>query len=708
MFGGNDYTRWLSQTSGSNPVGGDATSPGNTLAVQDNRQAHSRHSRRHSSSPAMSIGSPAMSTGSPAQSTGSPAISTGSPVLFSGSPSSPATGSPSTPASGSHSSPANQTSQPPSSRLNNLTLDELLVSPGREHLKKTASKAFGEDGEVAATVRSIFEKDFKEPHANWTQTPSKVIDRWFETFAQTYNWDRSINVRVRSEFDSKLKSRMCDQVCRWKGKWREIGDDAKPKWIDPEVWAALVKFWLDPKSEAKSINSRKARYHDPDGTGISKHRSGQTSFKARARKHSEKTGELTPDFLQVLEETHRKPDGSFTDGKSESIYKEVSSRIQELESELCVGENESSGSGGLSIHTKNKIYTEVAPRKKNRIYGVGSLQQEAASAHSGPPPPAEDPVLLAEKLAHAEAALQAQATQLQKSAEKMHQVFEYLAKKDPVFAAMLESENESTATNTEANRVSTPQTTPVTPLTGENMGDNPDTIIEVASKFNFFGAGRAFARRRRDSSLPLRYRFKKPIAGLYFSPVLRKLSHISKVISGFSVEILLTFFLRSVTPKTFAILVVRPTCRLPSKSKPAPPDSNPTTKFFACMLRDQSSALTLESKKQTTAEESFTAARSSSLEAPTLLDLATEFQSMLTGIVSPPQIGRKTKVKLLNLIMLNVSQFGPGPRVLYIPCSPLDILSQPNRKVFGRSPTFIRPSERVRLVLSFLFIKPGG
>ena len=126
MFGGNDYTRWLSQTSGSNPVGGDATSPGNTSAVQDNRQAHPRHSRRHS-------GSPAMSTGSPAQSTGSPA-------LFSGSPSSPATGSPSTPASGSHSSPANQTSQPPSSRLNNLTLDELLVSPVREHLKKLHPK----------------------------------------------------------------------------------------------------------------------------------------------------------------------------------------------------------------------------------------------------------------------------------------------------------------------------------------------------------------------------------------------------------------------------------------------------------------------------------------------------------------------------------------------------------------------------------------
>ncbi|CAL9214369.1 unnamed protein product [Arabidopsis halleri] len=255
-------------------------------------------------------------------------------------------------------------------------------------------------GEVAATIRSIFERDFKEPHANWTQTPSKVIDRWFETFAQTYNWDQSINARVRAEFDKKLKSRMCDQVSRWKKKWKRKGDDAKPKWIDPDVWAALVRYWRDPKSEAKSINSRNARYHDPDGTGIHKHRSGQTSFKARARKHAEKTGVLTPDFLQILEETHRKADGTFIDGKSESIYNEVSSRIQEIESELCAGDNmESSASGGLSIHTKNKIYTEVAPRKKNRIYGVGSLRRKQPSAHTGPlPPPLEDPLILSRSL----------------------------------------------------------------------------------------------------------------------------------------------------------------------------------------------------------------------------------------------------------------------------------------------------------------------
>ena len=122
---------------------------------------------------------------------------------------------------------------------------------------------------------------------------------------------------------------------------------------------------------------------------------------------------------------------------------------------------------------------QVAPRKKNRIYGVGSLQQEAASAHSGPPPTTEDPDILAQKLANAEAALKVQATQLQKSAEKMHQVFQYLSKKDPVFAAMFEDENESRTTNTEANQVSTPETTPVTPVTGD--GANPGNGTATAS-----------------------------------------------------------------------------------------------------------------------------------------------------------------------------------------------------------------------------------
>jgi len=107
--------------------------------------------------------------------------------------------------------------------------------------------------------------------------------------------------------------------------------------------------------------------------------------------------------------------------------------------------------------------------------------------------------------------------------------------------------------------------------------------------------------------------------------------------------------------------------------------------------------------EQTTAEESNTEDRSSSLESLTLLDLASELQSVLTGIFDPPpQMGRKTKRKLLNLILLNVPGLGHAQERFSPPCSPLDNLSQPKRKVFGRSPTFIRP----RSVLSFFLAKP--
>ncbi|CAE6126651.1 unnamed protein product [Arabidopsis arenosa] len=314
--------------------------------------------------------------------------------------------------------PSHSATHPPTGRLNDLTLEELLDSPGRQSLQRLDPNRppgtlwFDIDVSVAASVRKIFERDFKEPHANWTQTPDAVVNRWYETFAQMYNWDKSINERVRDEFEDKLKDRMSDQVSR-----------------------------------NRSINSRNARYHDPVGLGISKHRSGQTSFKSRARKHCEETGDSTPDFLVVLEQTHRKPDGTFIDRKSEEIYKEVSSRIEEEESQLFTGDNtESSASGGLSVAAKNKIYAQVAPRKKGRLYGVGSLQNEASSVHVGPLPTHNDREVLLEKLAAAEARLQLQAEKI----NSFDAYWQYLAEKDPVFAGMYQGPSEPA--NAEATR----------------------------------------------------------------------------------------------------------------------------------------------------------------------------------------------------------------------------------------------------------------
>ena len=74
---------------------------------------------------------------------------------------------------------------------------------------------------------------------------------------------------------------------------------------------------------------------------------------------------------------------------------------------------------------------QVAPRKKGRLYGVGSLHNEASSATVGPQPH-NDPVVLSEKLAAAEARLQLQAEKI----NSFDAYFEYLAEKDPVFAGM--------------------------------------------------------------------------------------------------------------------------------------------------------------------------------------------------------------------------------------------------------------------------------
>lgn len=56
-----------------------------------------------------------------------------------------------------------------------------------------------------------------------------------------------------------------------------------PRWLEPDVWDALVRYWQDPKAQVRSTNGRNARMSDPNGHGIHKHRSGQKSFKRRGR-----------------------------------------------------------------------------------------------------------------------------------------------------------------------------------------------------------------------------------------------------------------------------------------------------------------------------------------------------------------------------------------------------------------------------------------
>jgi len=61
--------------------------------------------------------------------------------------------------------------------------------------------------------------------------------------------------------------------------------------------------------------------------------------------------------------------------KSEEIYNEVSSRIQEEEFQLCSDNTtESAASGGLSVQAKNKIYAAVNSLSLSLFYIVSELR----------------------------------------------------------------------------------------------------------------------------------------------------------------------------------------------------------------------------------------------------------------------------------------------------------------------------------------------
>ncbi|KAL9286087.1 hypothetical protein AtNW77_Chr4g0281471 [Arabidopsis thaliana] len=157
----------------------------------------------------------------------------------------------------------------------------------------------------------------------------------------------------------------------------------------------------------------------------------------------------------------------------------------------------------------------------------------------------------------------------------------------------------------------------------------------------------------------------------------RSFTLISNIITTDANEIFIKTVSRSIFFKIFAILVVRPSHRFSSKSRPAPLcssfwDSDPLTKCFAWLRQERSSALTPEPMKYMTVEESS--------------------QNGTTTTDPPPQSEKKSKEGLtLTLILLFFTRNGPGPRSLFSPSSPPYNLSQLRHKLRGISPSILRP-----------------
>ncbi|CAN6898810.1 unnamed protein product [Brassica oleracea] len=79
--------------------------------------------------------------------------------------------------------------------------------------------------------------------------------------------------------------------------------------------------------------------------------------------------------------THATSDGVFVDPASEKLFQTVAGRIEEQETQLTQ-ESPDGLPVTLSTEEVDRIFEEVAPKKKGRIVGIGSVNKVARATSS--------------------------------------------------------------------------------------------------------------------------------------------------------------------------------------------------------------------------------------------------------------------------------------------------------------------------------------
>uniref|UniRef100_A0A0D3E5R0 Uncharacterized protein n=1 Tax=Brassica oleracea var. oleracea TaxID=109376 RepID=A0A0D3E5R0_BRAOL len=89
----------------------------------------------------------------------------------------------------------------------------------------------------------------------------------------------------------------------------------------------------------------------------------------------EKT-EVLPSLTDLFKKTHATSDGVFVDPASEKLFQAVAGRIEERETQLTQ-ESPDGLPVTLSTEEADRIFEEVAPKKKGWIVGTGSVNEVA-------------------------------------------------------------------------------------------------------------------------------------------------------------------------------------------------------------------------------------------------------------------------------------------------------------------------------------------
>uniref|UniRef100_A0A0D3CAJ3 Uncharacterized protein n=1 Tax=Brassica oleracea var. oleracea TaxID=109376 RepID=A0A0D3CAJ3_BRAOL len=177
-----------------------------------------------------------------------------------------------------------------------------------------------------------------------------------------WHWSFGITEKVKAEFVAKAKIRLCNTVSDWKDKWEIYGYEGKPTELTNDLWDDLIAYWEHPSSIKKANScSASRREKDKDGHLPMLHRTGQ-------KPHA---GAMT----------HATSDGVFVDPASEKLFHAVATRIEEQETQIT----QQSPDGlpvTLSTEEADRISEEVAPKKKRRTVGIGSVNEVTRATSS--------------------------------------------------------------------------------------------------------------------------------------------------------------------------------------------------------------------------------------------------------------------------------------------------------------------------------------